>query len=101
MKLKAIIREEVKVTDKSIIVEFNGDEKKQHFEVKCLFSPYYKEMQKWDVWELNIKMESEIFTEPKTGQKSYFTHLICNKAEPIHISRPKEKNWEEERKNGK
>ncbi|WP_262907448.1 hypothetical protein [Chryseobacterium sp. C-71] len=40
MKLKAIIREEVKTSDKSIIVEFEGDEKKQHFEVRCLFSPF-------------------------------------------------------------
>ncbi|MCX8533084.1 hypothetical protein [Chryseobacterium luquanense] len=80
MKLKAIIREDVKASDKTIIVEFEGDEKKQHFEVKCLFSPFYLEMKKWESWILNIKMESEIFEDPKTGKKSYFTHLLCKKA---------------------
>lgn len=86
MKLKAIIKEEVKATDKTIIVEFEGDEKKQHFEVKCLFSPFYKEMKKWDSWILNVKFESEIFTEPKTDKKSYFTHLICKNAELFHTN---------------
>lgn len=99
MKLRAIIREEVKPQDKTIIVEFSGDEKKQDFEIKCLFSPFYKEMKKWDVWELNVKMESEIFTEPKTGQKSYFTHLICKKAELLHTHNLTEKDWQSERKN--
>lgn len=84
MKLKAVIREEIKPSDKTIIVEFEGDEKKQHFEVKCLFSPFYTKMRKWDSWILNIKWESEIFTEEKTGEKSYFTHLICTKAELYH-----------------
>jgi len=81
MKLKAKIVEEVKIPDKTIIVEFEGDENKQHFEVKCLFSPFYKEMRKWDSWILNVKFESEIFTDPKTDKKSYFTHLICKNAE--------------------
>lgn len=84
MKLKATIREEVKPSDKTIVVEFHGDEKKQHFEVKCLFSPFYKEIKKWDSWILNIKFESEVFTDPKTGKKSYFTHLICKNAELFH-----------------
>jgi hypothetical protein len=48
MKLRAIIREEVQVNAKSIIVEFSWDLKKQHFEVKCSFSPYQKKMRKWD-----------------------------------------------------
>jgi len=91
MKLKAIIREEVKASDKSIIVEFEGDEKKQHFEVKCLFSPFYLKMKKWESWILNIKMESEIFVEPKTGEKSYFTHLLCKKAELFNSPHSKDK----------
>lgn len=94
MKLKAIIREDIKASDKTIIVEFDGDEKKQHFEVKCLFSPFYLEMKKWETWLLNIKMESEIFTEPKTGTKSYFTHLLCKKAELINSPYAKDKDWE-------
>ncbi|OCK53183.1 hypothetical protein BA768_01110 [Chryseobacterium sp. CBo1] len=92
MKLKAIIREDVKPADKTIIVEFEGDEKKQHFEVKCLFSPFYAKMKKWDTWILNIKMESEIFTDPKTQQKSYFTHLICKRAELFHSIYGKDEN---------
>ena len=83
MKLKAIIREEVKPSDKTIIVEFYGDDKNQHFEVKCLFSPFYLKMKRWESWILNIKMESEIFIEHKTGAKSYFTHLLCKKAELV------------------
>ncbi|KFF01335.1 hypothetical protein IX39_12205 [Chryseobacterium formosense] len=89
MKLKAKIVEEVKIPDKTIIVEFEGDEKKQHFEVKCLFSPFYKEMKKSDLWILNIKMESEIFTDPNTDKKSYFTHL-CKKAELSHTNYKKD-----------
>ncbi|WP_027385148.1 hypothetical protein [Chryseobacterium gregarium] len=80
MKLKATIREEVQVNAKSIVVEFSGDPKKQHFEVKCSFIPYQEGMRKWDTWELKIRFESEIFTEAKTGEKSYFTHLICDQA---------------------
>lgn len=90
MKLKAKIVEEVKIPDKTIIVEFEGDEKKQHFEVKCLFSPFYKEMKKWDLWILNIKMESEIITDPNTDKKSYFTHLLCKKAELFHTNYKKD-----------
>lgn len=33
-------------------------------------------MQKWATWEFNIRFESKIFTESKTRQKSYFTHLV-------------------------
>lgn len=95
MKLKALIREDVKASDKTIIVEFEGDEKKQHFEVKCLFSPFYLEMKKWETWILNIKMESEIFTEPKTNEKSYFTHLICKKAEIVHSPYGKDKDQQQ------
>lgn len=84
MKLKARIIEEVKASDKTIIVEFEDDKSKQHFEVKCLFSPFYKEIKKWDSWILNIKFESEVFTDPKTEKKSYFTHLICKNAELFH-----------------
>ena len=80
MKLIAIIREEVQVNAKSIVVEFSGDPRKQHFEVKCSFNPYQKGMRKWDSWELKIRFESEIFTEAKTGEKSYFTHLVCDQA---------------------
>jgi hypothetical protein len=80
MKLRAIIREDVQFNAKSIIVEFSGDPEKHHFEVKCSFSPYQKKMRKWDAWELKIRFESEIFTEAKTGEKSYFTHLVCDQA---------------------
>ena len=39
MKLEANIRETVEPDAKSIIVEFYGDKKKQHFEVFCTFIP--------------------------------------------------------------
>lgn len=81
MKVRGTIVEDVKAADKSVIVEFHGDKEKQHFELHCLFSPFYLEMKKWDSWDFIIKMKSEIFTEPKTGQKSYFTHLICKRAD--------------------
>ncbi len=99
MKLIAVIREEVRSSDKSIIVEFNGDQKKQNFEVKCLFSPFFAEIRKWDSWLLNIKMESEIYTDGKTGEKSYFTHLICNKATLIKSPYGKDKDWKASRDN--
>ncbi len=99
MKLKAVIREEIKPSDQSIVVEFIGDEKKQHFEIRCLFSPFDSEMRKWDSWLLTIKMESEIYTDPKNGEKSYFTHLLCNTATLIKSPYAKEKDWEELRKN--
>jgi hypothetical protein len=83
MKLKAIIREDIKSTDKSIIVEFEGDERKPYFKVLCLFSLFYMEMKKSDLWLLNIKIESEIQIDPLSGVKSYFTHLLCKKAELI------------------
>lgn len=83
MKLKAIIQEDVKSTDKSIIVEFEGDDRKQHFEVFCLFSPFYKEMKRSDLWLLNIKIVSETPIDPQSGLKTYFTHLLCKKAELI------------------
>jgi len=77
MKLRATIREEVQANANHIVVEFEGDDKKQHFEVKCTFNPYEVGMRKWDIWDLKIRFESEIFTEQKTGEKSYFTHMVC------------------------
>ncbi len=89
MKLNAIIRETVElqsdITPKSIIVEFVGDKEKQHFEVLFYdFDPYHFKIRKWDTWELTIKWKSEIFIDSKTGDKSYFTYLICTKAVPVH-----------------
>lgn len=81
MKLRGRISEEVKVNDKSVIVQFHGDKEDQYFEVHCTFSPFYHEMKKWDTWDFVLKIKSEIFVDSKTGQKSYFTHLICKRAE--------------------
>lgn len=86
MILRGTIIEEVKPSDKSVIVEFHSDKDKQHFEVHCNFSPFYEKMRKWDSWDFLIKWKSEIFTEPKTGHKSYFTHLICSKAKLFYIN---------------
>lgn len=89
MKLHAIIRETVKMKQddlpQSIIVEFLGDKEKQHFEILFIdIDPYREGIRKWDTWELTVKWKSEIFTDPKTEVKSYFTHLTCSKATPIH-----------------
>lgn len=46
MKIRGRIIEDVKVNDKSVIVQLDGDKDKQHFELHCLFSPFYKEMSK-------------------------------------------------------
>ena len=81
MKVRGTIVEDVKAADKSVIVEIHVDKEKQQFELHCLFSPFYLEMQKWDSWDFVIKMKSEIFTDPKTGEKSYFIHLICKRAD--------------------
>ncbi|WP_312900203.1 hypothetical protein [Chryseobacterium taichungense] len=80
MKLRARIIEETSPQINTMIVVFEGDKKMQHFEVKCSFNPHQAKFRKWDVIILWVKWESEIFTEPKTGKKSYFTHLTCDKA---------------------
>ncbi|MFC7347321.1 hypothetical protein ACFQO9_11390 [Chryseobacterium zhengzhouense] len=64
----------------TMVVEFEGDKKKQHFEIKCSFNPHESRLRRWDYVLLWVKWESEIFTDPKTGDKSYFTHLTCDKA---------------------
>lgn len=89
MKLRAIIRETVEPKQgdlpQSVIVEFVGDKQKQHFEVLFYdFNPYQHKIRKWDTWELTIKWKSDIFIDPKTQVKSYFTYLVCTKATPVH-----------------
>lgn len=84
MKLRGTIKESILPTDKSVIVSFEGDKEKQHFEVHCTFSPFYEKMRKWDTWDFVLKLKSEIFTDSKSGKKSYFTHLICTKASLFH-----------------
>ncbi|MFC0344067.1 hypothetical protein [Epilithonimonas hispanica] len=80
MILRGRIVETVEPNHKSVIVEFTKDSRKQHFEVNCAFNPFELKMEKWDTWDFKIKFESEIFTESKNGRKSYFTHLLCDKA---------------------
>ncbi|MDQ1855774.1 hypothetical protein [Chryseobacterium sp. WLY505] len=80
MKLRGTIKEETSPSKNTMIVEFEGDKKKQCFEVKCSFNPHLHRLRKWDVVDMWIKWESEVFEDPKTGDKSYFTHLICDKA---------------------
>lgn len=80
MKLRGTIREETHPSKNTMIVEFEGDKKKQYFEVKCSFNPYNRRLRKWDIVDMWIKWESEVFKDPKTGEKSYFTHLTCDRA---------------------
>lgn len=84
MKLRGTIKESILPTDKSVIVGFEGDKEQQHFEIHCTFSPFYHKMRKWDTWDFVLKLKSEIFVDPKSGKKSYFTHLICTKATLFH-----------------
>ncbi|AZA85470.1 hypothetical protein EG349_01020 [Chryseobacterium shandongense] len=84
MKLKATIVEETSPNDNSVIVTFEGDKDKKHFEVKCSFNPFVHKMRKWDSWEMIIKWDSEIFKDEKSGSKSYFTYLLCDKASEIN-----------------
>lgn len=62
-------------------VVFNRS-KKQHFEVKCSFSPYQEGMRKRDTRELKIKFESEIFSQEKRAE------IICYPPdlEPCHAA---------------
>lgn len=80
MKLRASVKESPIPSQNTMIVQFEGDKKKQHFELKCTFNPYQNGIRKWDVIDVWVKWESEIFKDEKTGEKSYFTHLICDKA---------------------
>lgn len=89
MKLRAIIRETSGLKEgdfpQSLIVEFVKDKKKQHFEVLFYdLDPYREGIRKFDIWELTIRLESELFTHPKTRVKSYFTTLVCSKATPVN-----------------
>lgn len=86
MILRGTIIEEVAPNHTSVIVLFQKDKSKQHFEVHCEFNPWNEKMRKWDTWDFKIRWSSEIFTEQKTGIKSYFTHLICSKAKLFHIN---------------
>ena len=88
MKLQARIKEDPDLKKgnepQSVIVEFVEDKDKQHFEVLFYdLDPYRQGIRKWDICELTIKWKSEVFTDEKTGKKSYFTYLICSKAKPI------------------
>lgn len=40
MKLKAIIVEEINPEENSVIVSFERDKSKKHFEIKCSFIPF-------------------------------------------------------------
>ncbi len=78
MKLRGTVRGEPHPSKNTMVVEFEGDKKKQHFEIKCSFNPHEQKLKKWDVIDMWIKWESEIFEDPKTGEKSYFTYLTCD-----------------------
>lgn len=84
MKLKVTIVDETSPDHNSVIVIFESDKYKKHYEVKCSFNPFVYKMRKWDSWEMDIKWDSEVYKDKKTGQKSYFTYLLCEKATEIN-----------------
>ncbi|WP_131725332.1 hypothetical protein [Chryseobacterium sp. Leaf180] len=67
-----------------IIVSFEGIKNKKHSEIKCDFNPYVKKIRKLDGWELSITWDSKIYTDKKTGEKPYFTYLLCHRAVEIN-----------------
>lgn len=84
MKLRCTIIKEISPAEKSIIVRFEDDSKKQEFEVHFKdLNPYAFGMRKWDTWLICIKFESEVFEDSKIDKKSYFTHLIGSKPKLI------------------
>jgi len=84
MKMRCTIQETINPNDTSIIVIFEGDKRKMPFEIHFRdWNPYANKMRKWDYWEINIKWESEVFEDEKTGKKSYFTHLIGSNAKEL------------------
>ncbi len=83
MKIRATIMESVEPTDTSVIVRFEGDPSRQHFELHLKgANPYELQMRKLDYWLFKIKWESELFEDSK-GKKSYFTHLYATQWENI------------------
>lgn len=66
-----------------MIVRFDNDPKEQRFEVRCKFMPWNDRLRIYDHLEVTIKWESEIITDPETGNKGYFTHLICEKVREL------------------
>lgn len=84
MKLRGTVKEPTHPDKKILIIEFQGDKNKQHFEVKCMFNPYDMRIRKWDTIDMWIKWESEVFVNPKTEEKSYFTHLICDRCVEVN-----------------
>lgn len=85
MKFKVVIIESVEAHGKFVIVYFQDDKNKQHFQINCSFNAYEHDIRKWEVWEFRIKFRSEIFEDPKTKEKHYFTHFDSDKAEPVNV----------------
>ena len=83
MKIRATIMESVEPTDTSVIVRFESDPSKQHFELHFNgANPYNLNIRKWDFCWFKIKWVSEVFEDSK-GKKSYFTHLYAIKWEIV------------------
>ncbi len=78
--MRATILEEIEPEAKSAIMQFEADLKRQHFEVHFRdWNTNRNKMRKWDLWELKISWETEIFEDMK-GKRSYFTHLVGSNA---------------------
>ena len=84
MKFKVNIVETVQPEGDIVIIYFQSDKQKQHFQINCSFNAFNLGIRLWDTWEFNLKFRAEEFEDPKTKVKSYFTHFDCDKAEPIY-----------------
>ena len=83
MKFIVVIIEDVLPDNNFVIVYFQTDKEKRHFQINCSFIPYYLKMRKWEVWECNLKFRAEEFVDEKTKNKSYFTHFYCYSAKEV------------------
>ena len=85
MKFKVVIIESVEVDGKRVICYFQEDPNKQHFQINCSFNAFDHGIRKWEVWQFRLRFRSEIFEDPKTKEKTYWTHFDSDSAEPVNV----------------
>lgn len=82
MQFKVHIESEVMPVSTVITVTFTGDKRNKKFEIFCNFNPFYEKRRKWEIWQVDLKFNSEEITLPD-GTKIYQTFFTCDKAVPI------------------
>ena len=82
MKFKVFIEESTQPQSKVVTVTFRQDKRRKKFEIFCDFYPFAVGIRKWEIWQLNIKFDSEEIVLDD-GTKTYQTIFTCDKAIPI------------------